>query len=159
MFARAVRFNPLKLSQIRFSSYKLTTSAIPFTHSSSPIVKFTKEHEWVAIHSDGTSFIGITSHAADALGDVTFVELPEELGEIAQGETVGSIESVKSASDVYSPIQGELVEVNSNLDEDPALINSDPMGEGWIVKVKLEGEGSDLMSEEEYVNFLKEEEH
>lgn len=163
MFSRSIIRSATRFGSFtRFqSTIKINTASIPFANS--PIVKFTLEHEWVSIQPDGTSFVGITNHAADALGDATFIELPEDdIGSsITAGDAVSSVESVKSASDIYSPISGEILEVNKELDEDPALINKDPMGEGWIFKLKNAAELEDdkLMSVEEYETYVKESDH
>ena len=99
-------------------------------------LRYSKEHEWV--RADGTrATIGITSFAADELGDIVFVELPEVGASLKQFETFGVVESVKAVSDLYSPLSGEVVEVNDALREGPELLNSDPFGEGWILKVEL----------------------
>lgn len=108
---------------------------------------------------DKTAFVGITKYATDALGDATYVELPEVGTEIAQGESLGSIESVKSASEIYQPADGTVEEINTNLEENPGVVNEDPMGDGWLVKMKL-GEGVNveqvegLMSLEQYEKTL-----
>ncbi|WP_442914814.1 glycine cleavage system protein GcvH [Marinitoga sp. 1197] len=117
--------------------------------------KFTKTHEWVEVEGK-IATIGITSHAAEELGDVTFVELPEEGKEISKGEVLCAVESVKSASDVYSPISGKVIEVNTELDASPEIINEDAEGKGWIVKIELsnESELDELLTEEEYKNSL-----
>ncbi|GAB6189325.1 glycine cleavage system protein GcvH [Marinitoga arctica] len=117
--------------------------------------KFTKSHEWVEVEGN-TATIGITSHAAEELGDVTFVELPEIGKEVKKGEVLCAVESVKSASDVYSPISGKVIEVNEELDASPEIINDDAEGKGWIVKLEIsdENELNDLLSEEEYKNSL-----
>ncbi len=99
-------------------------------------LKYTKDHEWVAV--DGSiATVGITQHAQDALGDVVFVDLPQIGQGYAQGEVAGVVESVKAAADVYMPIAGEVTEVNEALRADPSLANSDPMGGGWFFKLKL----------------------
>jgi glycine cleavage system H protein len=99
-------------------------------------LRYSKEHEWV--RADGTrATIGITSFAADELGDIVFVELPEVGASLKQFQTFGVVESVKAVSDLYSPVSGEVVEVNEALREGPELLNSDPFGEGWILKVEL----------------------
>lgn len=161
MFARSL-LRTVPRGLVRFqSTVKINGAAAAFANS--PVVKFTLEHEWVSIHPDGTSFVGITNHAADALGDATFIELPEDdIGStIAAGDAVSSVESVKSASDIYSPIAGEILDVNKDLDEDPSLINKDPMGEGWIFKLKATAESGEdkLMTVEEYEKYVKESEH
>jgi glycine cleavage system H protein len=99
-------------------------------------LRYSKEHEWVRV--DGTrATIGITSFAADELGDIVFVELPEVGASLSQFGTFGVVESVKAVSDLYAPISGEVVEVNEALREAPELLNSDPFGEGWIARVRL----------------------
>ncbi|MBT3360963.1 MAG: glycine cleavage system protein GcvH [Rhodospirillales bacterium] len=99
-------------------------------------IKYTKEHEWVRIEGEiGT--IGITDHAQEQLGDMVFIELPDVGKSVAQGDEAAVIESVKAASEVYAPVAGEVVEVNEALGDDPAKVNSDPMGEGWIFKIKI----------------------
>ncbi len=99
-------------------------------------IKYTKEHEWVRVEGDiGT--IGITAHAQEQLGDMVFIELPDIGKTVAQGDETAVIESVKAASEVYAPISGEVVEVNDALGDEPAKVNSDPMGEGWIFKIKI----------------------
>lgn len=100
-------------------------------------VKFTAEHEWIALFNDDSAFVGITQYAAEALGDVTFVELPE-VGDIVDvGDVMGSVESVKSSSDIYAPVAGEIIAVNGDLDSNPATLNIDPMGNGWLAQIKL----------------------
>ncbi|ODV85714.1 hypothetical protein CANARDRAFT_184222, partial [[Candida] arabinofermentans NRRL YB-2248] len=148
----------------RFNSTKnnvLSPNSIVSTYSSGPVIlKFTPDHEWVSLHPDGVAFVGITKYAADALGDATFIELPtDSIGEtVSKGDTIGSVESVKSASEIYSPLDGEVVGVNDALDEEPGLINLDPMGDGWIAKLKVsEGfEDGELLSEADYVKLLEE---
>jgi glycine cleavage system H protein len=99
--------------------------------------KFAASHEWVKNNHDGTVTIGISDHAQGLLGDVVFVELPEEGDEIVAGEQFTLVESVKAASDVYAPISGEIIEINEELEDSPELINESAFVEGWIVKVKL----------------------
>lgn len=100
-------------------------------------IKYTPDHEWLDVHGDGTATVGITVHAQDALGDVVFVDLPEVGKSYAEKEVAGVVESVKAAADVYMPVDGEIVEVNEALRDDPALANSDPLKAGWFFKVKL----------------------
>jgi glycine cleavage system H protein len=121
-------------------------------------LKYTKEHEWARIE-DGTAVIGITDHAQEELGDIVFVELPEAGSEVEQNQTFGTVESVKAVSDLYSPLSGEVVEVNGALQDEPELINSGPYEEGWLVTVKLsdEAEIDDLLSAEQYKAFVEEE--
>ena len=118
-------------------------------------LQYTKSHEWVRIEGD-TATIGITDHAQDELGDVVFVELPEEGDTFDAGESFGTVESVKAVSDVYAPVGGEVVEVNSSLEDAPEKINDDPYGEGWLVKLRTSGE-ADLLSPEEYEKVVEEE--
>lgn len=99
--------------------------------------KFTPDHEWINIEDHEAAVVGITLHAQEALGDVVFVELPEVGRSYAKGEVAGVVESVKAAADLYMPVTGEVVEVNEALRADPALANSDPMGEGWFFKVRV----------------------
>jgi glycine cleavage system H protein len=100
-------------------------------------IKYTPDHEWLEVHGDGTATVGITVHAQDALGDVVFVDLPEVGKTYAEKEVAGVVESVKAAADVYMPVDGEVVEVNETLRDDPALANTDPLKAGWFFKVKL----------------------
>lgn len=98
--------------------------------------KYTQEHEWILIE-DGVGMIGVTDFAAGELGDVVFVELPEPGSEFSQGDTVGTIESVKAVADLFLPVSGEIVEINEAVVDTPELVNSNPMDEGWLFKVKL----------------------
>ena len=118
------------------------------------MIKFTEDHEWVRIEGD-VAVVGITQHAQDALGDVVFVELPEVGATFAQKAVAGVIESVKAAADVYMPVDGEIVEVNQALADDPSLANSDPMDSGWFFKVKLSAPSQvdALMDETAYGQF------
>ena len=118
-------------------------------------LQYTKSHEWVRVE-DGVATIGITDHAQDELGDVVFVELPETGATLAPGDSFGAVESVKAVSDLYSPVGGEVVEVNSALEDSPEKINEDPYGEGWILKLQISDEG-DLLSAADYEKLLEEE--
>ena len=118
-------------------------------------LQYTKSHEWVRIEGD-TATIGITDHAQDELGDVVFVELPDEGATFDTGDSFGTVESVKAVSDLYTPVGGEVVEVNSALEDAPENINEDPYGEGWIVKLRTTDE-VDLLSPEEYEKVVEEE--
>lgn len=100
-------------------------------------LKYAKSHEWVKDNGDGTATVGITAHAQEALGDVVFVELPTIGQELGAGEEFGVVESVKAASDLYSPVSGEVVEVNSALEGTPETINDSPFEAGWIMKIRL----------------------
>lgn len=106
-------------------------------------LKYLSSHEWVRVEADGTATIGITDHAQDLLGDVVFVELPEVGAEINAGEEAGVVESVKAASDIFSPVSGEVLAINEALEESPDLVNNEPYEDGWFFKVKLTDE-SDL---------------
>ena len=118
-------------------------------------LQYTKSHEWVRTEGD-TATIGITDHAQEELGDVVFVELPDEGDTFDAGESFGTVESVKAVSDLYAPVGGEVVEVNSALEDAPEKINEDPYGEGWIIKLRTSGE-ADLLSPEEYEKVVEEE--
>jgi len=98
--------------------------------------KYTQEHEWILIE-DGVGTIGVTDFAAGELGDVVFVELPETGSEFSQGDTVGTIESVKAVADLYLPVSGEIVEINEAVVDNPEIVNSDPLEDGWLLKVRL----------------------
>lgn len=102
-------------------------------------LSYTSEHEWVsALTAEGTVRVGITDHAQDALGDVVYIDLPSVGDSVAAEDSFGEIESTKSVSDLFAPIVGEIVAVNEGLEDDPALVNSDPYGEGWIVEIRPE---------------------
>ena len=118
-------------------------------------MKFTEEHEWLLVDGD-LIVVGITEHAAEQLGDIVFVELPELETQVVKGDEVSVIESVKAASDILAPLDGEIVEVNDAIVANPGLVNEDPMGEGWFFKMKIEDPGvlDDLMTEDEYKDFI-----
>ncbi|MFD7640369.1 glycine cleavage system protein GcvH [Kitasatospora sp. NPDC059795] len=99
-------------------------------------LQYTKEHEWLTAAVDGVSTIGITAHAADALGDIVYVQLPNVGDTVTAGETCGELESTKSVSDLFSPATGEVTEVNQEVIDDPALVNSEPFEGGWLFKVR-----------------------
>ena len=117
---------------------------------------FTREHEWIRVDGD-VATVGISDHAQQALGDIVFAEVPEAGKRLAKGDEAAVVESVKAASDVYAPVAGEVVEGNSAVANDPALINRDPEGEGWFFKLKLEdpGEVEGLMDEASYREWVK----
>ncbi len=100
-------------------------------------LKYTKSHEWVRIEDDGTAVVGITDHAQAALGDLVFVETPEVGASFDAGDACAVVESVKAASDVYSPLAGEVTEANADLADTPELVNQDPYGQGWIMRLRL----------------------
>lgn len=117
---------------------------------------YTKEHEWVSIE-DNIATIGITDYAQEALGDITFVELPGVGDEVEQFEKFAAIESVKAANDIFAPISGKVIEVNARLESDPGLINKSAYEKGWLAKVQISSkdEASNLMTSEEYQKFLE----
>ena len=121
-------------------------------------LKYTKTHEWLRDNGDGTVTIGITEHAQELLGDVVFVELPEIESSLSAEENCGVIESVKAASDMYAPLDGEVTEVNEELDGEPELINTAPFGEGWIFSMKVNAmtEFEELMDADAYEAFCQE---
>ncbi|XP_024382051.1 uncharacterized protein [Physcomitrium patens] len=123
-------------------------------------LRYSKSHEWTRLEGD-TAVVGITHHAQEALGDVVFVDLPEVGKAISQGDSFGSVESVKAVSDVYSPVSGEVVEVNSELTESPGLVNKGPFEEGWMMKLKLKdpAEVQSLLTAESYKQYIEEEGH
>jgi glycine cleavage system H protein len=116
-------------------------------------LRYSKEHEWLSAAEDGVSTVGITEHAANALGDVVFVQLPEVGATVSAGETCGELESTKSVSDLYSPVSGEVTEVNEDVVNDPSLVNSAPFEGGWLFKVRVSDEPGDLLSADEYTAF------
>ena len=117
-------------------------------------LQYTKSHEWVRVE-DGVATVGITDHAQDELGDVVFVELPETGATLAPGDSFGAVESVKAVSDLYAPVGGEVVEVNSALEDSPEKINEDPYGEGWIVKLRVSDDDAGLLSASDYEQLLE----
>ncbi|MEZ5752697.1 MAG: glycine cleavage system protein GcvH [Paracoccaceae bacterium] len=118
-------------------------------------MKFTEEHEWLRVEGD-LVVVGITDHAAEQLGDVVFVELPELETQVAKGDEVCVIESVKAASDILAPLDGEIVEVNDALSDNPGMVNEDPMGGAWFFKMKIDDLAAldEYMSEDEYKDFI-----
>ena len=120
-------------------------------------LKYTREHEWVSIEGS-VATIGITDHAQEQLGDVVFVELPSVGDRVEKADAFGVVESTKAVSDVYAPISGEVAEVNDDLPDNPELINEDPYGDGWMVKITLgdQADLEDLMTADEYRKFIEE---
>jgi len=118
--------------------------------------KYTKEHEWVEVDGD-TATVGITNHAQESLGDIVFIDLPTVGKEVKSNEELCVIESVKAASDIYAPIDGEVTEINNNLNDDASIVNQDPEKDGWIFKMKISdlNQYSNLMTLEEYLSFLE----
>ena len=119
-------------------------------------LKYTKEHEWLRLADDGTALIGVTDFAQENLGDITFVELPEIGSSPGKGEVFGVVESVKAASDLYLPVGGEILAVNGELDEAPELLNNDPYGTGWLIKIKVAdpAETESLLSAADYETII-----
>ncbi|MFJ3580845.1 glycine cleavage system protein GcvH [Streptomyces sp. NPDC090127] len=116
-------------------------------------LRYSKEHEWLSDVVDGVATVGITEHAANALGDVVFVQLPEVGDTVTAGESCGELESTKSVSDLYAPVTGEIVEANQDVVDDPSLVNSAPFEGGWLFKVRITDEPGDLLSADEYTAF------
>ncbi len=124
--------------------------------------RYSKEHEWARVESPGLVVVGITHYAQDQLGDVVYVELPSTSAEVNQFQKLGEIESVKAVSDIFSPVGGQVVEINGKLEGQPELVNDDPTGEGWMLKLRAENadaEMANLLSAEEYEAFLETEAH
>ncbi len=126
------------------------------SNDASHTIRFTKDHEWVLMESE-TAIIGITDYAQSELGDVVFVELPKVGDTISQGKTFGVVESVKAASDLYAPVSGDVLEVNEALQDTPDLVNREPLGDGWMLKVRASrsSEASSLMDASEYADYIK----
>lgn len=120
-------------------------------------LRYTKDHEWLELHSDGTATVGITDYAQHALGDLVFVELPAVGATLVQGKQFAVVESVKAASEVYAPVNGTVTEVNTHLQTAPEAINQTPYTQGWIAKVKLSNpiNEADLMAATAYDDFIK----
>jgi len=118
-------------------------------------LRYSKEHEWMMLEN-GIVTIGITDYAQSELGDVVYVELPAVDSQVKAGETFGVVESVKSVSDLYSPVSGKVTEVNSELESEPETVNSSPYGQGWVIKVKCsnDGELDKLMTSREYAEYV-----
>ena len=117
---------------------------------------YSKDHEWVRVDGD-QAIIGITDYAQDSLGDVVYVELPKAGDEFAANESFGSVESVKAVSEVFTPVAGEVVKINESLADEPETVNSDPYGQGWMIRVKMRnpGEVDSLLTAAEYEDFTK----
>ncbi|MEW2293919.1 glycine cleavage system protein GcvH [Streptomyces sp. NPDC006743] len=113
-------------------------------------LRYSKEHEWLSPAEDGVATVGITEFAANALGDVVYADLPAVGSTVTAGETCGELESTKSVSDLYSPVSGEITEINQDVVDDPSLVNSAPFEGGWLFKVRLTEEPADLLSADEY---------
>ena len=120
-------------------------------------VKYSKEHEWIKLDGD-TAIVGITQHATEMLGDIVFVELPEIGSSVVKDGNAGVVESTKAASDIYTPVSGEIIENNQSIVDDPAKVNADPENEAWFfrLKIKDKSEMDSLMNKDEYEKFAKE---
>ncbi|HET6711590.1 glycine cleavage system protein GcvH [Amycolatopsis sp.] len=118
-------------------------------------LQYTKEHEWLKVE-DGIATVGITAFAAESLGDIVFVQLPDPGSAITAGEVFGEVESTKSVSELYAPVSGEVVEVNGTTSDTPEVINSDPYTEGWLLKVRLSGDVPDLLDAAAYAAHTQE---
>ncbi len=121
-------------------------------------LRYTKDHEWARLEGNKAT-VGISDYAQSELSDIVYVELPEVGKRVKMGETLGTIEAVKTVADLYSPLSGKVIEVNTALKDDPSLVNRDPYGEGWMVKLEVSdpGEWDRLMSAEEYKKLISEE--
>ncbi len=118
-------------------------------------LSYTAEHEWVAI-DDTVASVGITDFAQQALGDVVYVSVPAPGTAVTAGEPFGEVESTKSVSDLYSPVDGEVIEANPEIDDDPGLVNTDPYGAGWLVRIRMGDDPAGLLTPEEYTALTKE---
>tara|TARA_B100000965_G_C19171203_1_gene574647 strand:+ start:30 stop:410 length:381 start_codon:yes stop_codon:yes gene_type:complete len=120
-------------------------------------VKYSKEHEWIKLEGD-IATIGITKHATEMLGDIVFVELPEKDSSVEKDGNAGVVESTKAASDVYTPVSGQVIECNQTIVDDPSKINNDPENQAWFFKLKIKdkSEMNNLMNKDEYIKFAKE---
>jgi glycine cleavage system H protein len=117
-------------------------------------LKYTKDHEWIRIEDGGTALVGITDFAQKELGDIVYVDINTVGDAVASGDVFGSVEAVKTVSDLYMPIDGDVLEVNPVLDAEPQLVNDDPYGEGWMVRVKITGSTDGLLSVDEYKKLI-----
>lgn len=124
-------------------------------------LKFAKSHEWVRVESDGSVTVGISDHAQESLGDLVYVELPEVGSSVEAGAGTAVVESVKAASDIYAPVSGEVIAVNTALSDKPETINEDAYGEGWIFKLKLSDKSQldDLLTPDEYAEVAESDDH
>ena len=124
-------------------------------------LRFLATHEWARVEEDGSVTVGITDHAQNALGDVVYVELPEVDQPVSAGDEAGVVESVKAASDIYSPVSGTVIAINDALDDEPEKVNQDPYGDGWFFKLSPDniGEVEDMLDAEAYAEVCEDEEH
>ena len=121
-------------------------------------LKYSQDHEWVRLEADGTATVGITDHAQTTLGDIVFVEMPEVGKKVEAGEPVGVVESVKAASEIFTPVGGEVIAFNEEVSESPELVNDGPYGDGWIYKIKLSNKSDldKLLSPDAYAKLIAE---
>jgi glycine cleavage system H protein len=122
-------------------------------------LKYTKDHEWLKLNGDGTALVGITHYAQDALGDVVFVKLPDAGDSLKAGEDFGEVESVKTVSEIFAPVDGEVLEVNGDLEAHPEWVNEDPYGKGWMLKLKVGAGSEDLLDAAAYEKLVRAESH
>lgn len=122
-------------------------------------LRYTEDHEWVRIEDGGTAVVGITDYAQEQLGEIVFVELPEVGDELERGAEAAVIESVKAASELFAPVSGTVAAVNEALNDEPALVNEEPTGEGWFLRIDMDGGGDEawegLMTEDEYLRYVE----
>ena len=120
-------------------------------------LRYTEDHEWVRLDDDGLAVVGITDYAQEQLGEIVFVELPEVGDAMERGAEAAVIESVKAASELFAPVSGTIATVNESLSDEPALVNEDPVGDGWFVKIEVDGDEplEGLMTEDEYLRYLE----
>ncbi len=118
-------------------------------------LKYTKEHEWLSVEGN-IATIGITDHAQSELGDIVYIDIDEDLDQVNKGDTIGTIEAVKTVSDMYAPISGKVIEINSELNDTPEIINSDPYGKGWFLKIEISNpdELNDLLDADAYKQLI-----
>jgi len=119
-------------------------------------LKYTKDHEWIKVDGD-IATVGITEFAQKELGDIVYVEIETEGENLSEGDVFGTIEAVKTVSDLFMPMAGEVTEINSGLEDNPEIVNSDPYGDGWMIQIKFDGSVDDLLSAEAYQELLGEE--
>ena len=117
-------------------------------------LQYTKEHEYLRKNADGTVTVGITDYAQGELGDIVFVDLPKVGATFGEHDVFGTIEAVKAVSELFAPVAGTVTEVNERLDKEPSLVNSDPYGDGWMIRVQMTGQAKDLLSAEQYKELI-----
>jgi glycine cleavage system H protein len=150
MLAKSKKYNKLIFPQAKKGG-KMSEKELKYLDG----LKYTKEHEWVKVEGD-IAVVGISDFAQDQLTDIVFIELPEVGKKVEQGKSFCAVESVKSVSDIFAPVSGEVVEANKELENKPELVNEDPYGKGWVAKIKIsdKAELDNLMSAEEYKKFV-----